>query len=122
MKRLTEHVTIRLRPEELEHLKKCSGSFLDAKFSNGKENFSGYLRTKLLEESKYQNSLLERQVRDVRYELRKIGTNVNQIAKKINSGFGTLNDLQELERYLADIEGIFSEFGKEVDHAWQSQS
>lgn len=122
MKRLTEHVTIRLRPEELEHLKKCSGSFLDAKFSNGKENFSGYLRAKLLEESKYQNSLLERQVRDVRYELRKIGTNVNQISKKINSGFGTLNDLRELERYLADIEGVFSEFGKEVDHAWRSQS
>lgn len=122
MRRLTEHVTIRLSPEELEHLKKCSGSFWDAKFSNGKENFSGYLRTKLLEESKYQNSLLERQVRDVRYELRKIGTNVNQIAKKINSGFGTLNDLQELECYLADIECIFSEFRKGVDQAWRSQS
>ena len=77
---------------------------------------------KLLEASGYQNSLLERQMRDVRYELRKIGTNINQIAKKINSGFGTLGDLRELERYLADIEGIFSEFGKEVEHAWRSQS
>lgn len=122
MKRLTEHVTIRFRPEELEHLKKCSGSFDAAKFSNGRENFSEYLRVKLLEESGYKNSILEQQMKDVRYELRKIGTNVNQIAKKINSGFGTQNDLIELEQYLKQIESIFADLRKETDRVWQSQN
>lgn len=62
--------------------------------------------------------MLEQQLRDVKYELRKIGTNVNQIAKKINGGFGTADDLQELEQYLKRIEKIFAKFRKEADEVW----
>lgn len=92
--------------------------FASARFANGRENFSEYLRIMLLEKSGYQNRMLEQQLRDVKYELRKIGTNVNQIAKKINGGFGTADDLQELEQYLKRIEKIFAKFRKEADEVW----
>lgn len=122
MERRTEKIRVRLTEEELEHLKKCSSSFSKAKFRNGRENFSEYLRAKLLAESNYKNKMIEQKMGELRYELRKIGTNVNQIAKKINSGFGSPNDIEELERHMDRIEQSIEKFREEVERAWQSQS
>lgn len=120
MERRTEKVRIRLTPEELEHLKKCSSSFTEGRFQNGGENFSAYLREKLLKESSYKNVQLERQLGNLRYELRKIGVNVNQIARKINSGFGTPGDLTELRQHMDHIEHAISRLEMEVKQAWRS--
>lgn len=122
MERRTKQISIRVTPEELEHLKKCSGSFSETGFKNGRKNFSAFLREKLLAEINYKNKSLERRLKELDYELRKIGTNVNQIAKKINSGFGTPNDVAELKRYLARMENTFGEFQKEVEDIWRSQN
>lgn len=122
MERRTEIISIRFTEKELEHLKKCSGSFKKAKFQNGRDNFSEYLREKLLKESDYRNKVLEQQLADLRYEIRKIGTNINQVTKKINSGFGTSNDLKEIVLCMEETQQIFEKFREEVEHAWQSQS
>lgn len=119
MKKRTEKVRIRLTPDELAHLKKCSAESKTAKFDNGKENFSEYLREKLLESSGYKNSMMEQQLRDIRYELRKIGTNINQVTKKINAGFGTLNDLVEIEKSQQQIIRIFEAYQEEAEKKWQ---
>lgn len=118
----TEVISLRMTREELEHLEKCSSSSKTAKFSNGRDNFSEYLRVQLFSGSGYRNKKLEMDVNHVRYELRKIGTNVNQIAKKINSGYGTPTDLKELEQYLARVESVFERFKKEVEDTWRSQN
>lgn len=69
----------------------------------------------LLEKSGYKNTTYLRQLRDVAYELRKIGTNVNQIAKKINQGYiGSSDDLAELKAYLERIEKTFDELKNNV--------
>ena len=117
----TEKIRIRVTPEELEYLKKCSGSS-SVVFKNGRNNFSGYLRSKLLMETNHKNQQLEQRMKELQYELRKIGTNVNQIAKKANGGFGTPNDLVELKNHLERIEKIVEEFQKEVEQIWQSPS
>lgn len=122
MERYTEKIRIRVTREELEHLKKCSSSFSEARFKSGRENFSGYLREKLLGESNYKNKNLEQQIKNVAYELRKIGTNVNQVAKKVNSGKGVSSDIEELKQYLEQIEAVFAEVRKEAEHIWQSQN
>lgn len=121
MEQKTEKIRIRVTPEELEHLKKCSGSS-SVVFKNGRENFSGYLREKLLRETNHKNQQLEQQMRELRYELRKIGTNINQIAKKVNGGFGTPNDLVELKNYMERMEKVMEAFQEEVEHIWQSPS
>lgn len=122
MEQRTERVRIKLTPGELEHLKKCSGSSSSARFKNGKENFSGYLREKLLRETNYKNQELEQRMRELKYELRKIGTNVNQIARKVNGGFGTPNDLVELKNHLQRMEQLMEKFQREVERIWQSPS
>ncbi len=118
MKR-TEKIRIRLTPDELEHLKQCSAASQTAKFENGKENFSYYIREKLLESSRYKNSCLEQQLRDIRYELRKIGTNINQVTKKINAGYGTLEDLQEIQFCQRQIVELFEKCQEEAEEKWQ---
>ncbi len=121
MEQKTEKIRIRVTPEELEHLKKCSGSS-SVVFKNGRDNFSGYLRSKLLLETSHKNQQIEQQMKELQYELRKIGTNVNQIAKKVNGGFGTPNDLVELKNYMNRIEKVMEELQKEVENIWQSPS
>ncbi len=100
---------LRLSEPEYIYLKKCAeGS--EFRFKNGRVNFSGYIRSMLLEKSGYKNTTYLRQLRDVAYELRKIGTNVNQIAKKINQGYiGSSDDLAELKEYMAGIEKTFTD-------------
>lgn len=122
MERYTEKIRIRVTKEELEHLKKCSGSFSNRRFQNGRENFSGYLREKLLAESNHKNKNLDLQIKNLHYELRKIGTNVNQVARKVNGGFGTPKDVEELKHYMEQIEKLFTDFQKEVENIWQSQN
>ena len=109
MKRLTAWIIFRVTPEERAYLEQRAR---DAK--TGK-NFSGYLRNTMLANSGYRNPQLEKLLKDVQYELRKIGTNVNQIAKKINGGLGEPEDIRELERYLNRIGGVFEAFSKEAE-------
>lgn len=107
-------LNIRLTEKELEYLKKCSENS-SCRFKNGRDNFSDYLRSLLFTASGYRDEAYIKQLRDLQYELRKIGTNVNQIARKINSGYiGSSDDLVELKEYLARIENAFKEL-KEND-------
>ena len=101
-------IPIRVTPEELAYIKECAEASGAAKFKNGRMNLSRYLREQVLRNTGYEDVELARQLRDLQYELRKIGTNVNQIARKINSGFiGSSEDLAELKGYLRQI-GEFS--------------
>ncbi len=121
MEQRTEKIRVRLTEKELEHLKKCS-SASNNRFQNGRTNFSEYLREQLLTGSRYTNGEVVRQLRELKYELRKIGTNVNQIAKKVNSGLGTSEDLYWLTEYLTRIEAAFKKLEQEADATWRSRN
>lgn len=100
-------LNIRLTEKELEYLKKCSENS-DCRFKNGRDNFSDYLRSLLFVASGYRDEAYLKQLRDLQFEVRKIGININQIAKKINSGYiGYSDDLAELKEYLSRIEAAF---------------
>ena len=109
-----ERVQVRLTAAELEHLKKCSREQGGRFVRSGRVNFSDYLRLLLLSGSGYRDEALVRQLRGLKYELRKIGTNVNQVAKKVNSGFGTPQDIERLSGYLARIEQAFEGLGQDI--------
>lgn len=115
-------VTIRLTEKEAAYLRKESANFENNLCRTGRDNFSEYLRQMLMAQSGYSNPKLERILSDLRYELRKIGTNVNQIAHKINGGFGNPGDVEELKRYLKDIEEELERVSREADRNWRSQN
>lgn len=119
MKLRTEKIRIRLTIEELEYLKQCMKEDGSAKFHNGKENLSAYVRDRLLSNIGYRNKMLEKQNENLNYELRKIGVNVNQIARKLNAGFGSRQDITDLFSYLNIIEQMLEDYQKKVSELWE---
>lgn len=125
---MTEHMkrnlsvkkTIRFKEEEYEFLEKKMTS-LDASGRNYK-NFSQFARECLLSNNGYHSTMIKHQLADIRFEIHKIGVNVNQIAKKVNGGFGTHTDIKELKDSLEKIETAFEEYEDKVAKIWQSQS
>lgn len=120
--KLSENIKIRVSPEEKEYLLSSAGKSETARFKNGRENLSEYLREIIFTNSGLQDKETIRQLRNLQYELRKIGVNVNQIAHKINSGFGDFRDIRELKEYLERIDKAFAKLQEEVQGRWQSQN
>ncbi len=119
--RKTAGIRIRLTEEEHAYLisrAKQSGSC----FSSGRENLSKYLRDLIFRESRYKDWELKKELRNLNYELRKIGVNVNQIAHKINGNSWTAGDLVMLRDYLKSVEHHLEKIEKDVEEAWRSQS
>ena len=121
MKR-TEFIRIRLSIEELEFLKQQQEIQQAYKFRTGRSNFSGFLRELLLDRCNYHRDSLTRQNDQLRYELRKIGTNINQIARKANAGFAVPEDMEKLLGYMHTLNTQFEKYIKVVEEAWESQS
>lgn len=119
MQMYTEKIRIRLMKDELEYLEKCFAKEQTVCFKDGRGNFSGYLRALLLQNSNYKNINLQKQMKELRYEIRKIGVNINQIAKKINSGFGNESDLNEIKDDLKNLNQLLEKYGNEVERAWE---
>lgn len=120
--RRENRVTLRFNEKEYAYLQEQSRAYPTAKFRNGRDNFSEYLRRCVLRSAGYRNEELEQELRQLNYELRKIGTNVNQIAHKINGGFGSPSDLKVLMEYLSDIKREMKEAREEARKLWRSQS
>ena len=45
-----------------------------------------------------------KELKELYLAVNRIGTNINQIARKVNAGFGTRNDMQELLYLMGQIE------------------
>lgn len=80
-------IMIRFTESEVSFLKKKAAEKKETTFSDGSVNFSGYLRKKVLEESGWKADTTARELRELNYQIRKIGVNINQVAAKINSGY-----------------------------------
>lgn len=121
MKKYTVRICIRVTPSEREYLEKCAAETEGIRSKNGIPILSEYLRALIFSRSGLRDEETMRQLRGIRYELRKIGVNVNQIARKINSGFGDHRDVRELKEYLKRIEKAFEGLEEEAQKPWRSQ-
>lgn len=128
--------SIRFSEEEIHYLSERARAYCEEHRKEGKEggaagqegrvgerdNLSAYIRQLLFSQSGYRDEETVKLLRELKYELRKIGTNVNQIARKINGGYvGSSADLMELKGSLARIEEAFAKMKKEVEEPWQSR-
>lgn len=109
---LSRIIQVRFRQSEYEYLKRRS----EMKDASGRDykSFSEFVREILLSENGYHSPFLKYQLADLRYEIHKIGVNINQVTKKINAGFGTQNDLAVLEKSLAELKEKFIEYEEKV--------
>ncbi len=114
--------SFRLTEAEYEALEGKMKVAMEKHSFNEVEGFSGFVRESLLERHGIHTPMLRQQMRDLMYQLRKIGVNINQIAKKANSGLGTPADMAELLGEMEYIENMLDDYREKVEAIWQSRS
>lgn len=113
-------ISFRVSEEENNYLRKIA----DTPDSSGKKykDMSEFIRGTLLEKTGYQSSMVKLQLRDLLFEINKVGVNVNQIAKKFNSNQGTNKDIQTVLEQQAKLCQLVEEYKEMVEEIWQSQN
>lgn len=111
-------ISFRVSEEENKYLRKiaavpdCSGR----KY----KDMSEFIRGTLLERTGYQSSMMKLQLRDLAFEINKVGVNINQIAKRFNSNHGNYKDLQNVLEQQTKLCKLIEEYKETVEEQWQS--
>ena len=80
-------VGVRFQPEEYEFLCEKAEKDPETRMRTGSKNLSAYVRKKTLQESGYQKELqIQKELKELVYQFRKIGTNINQATKQLHIG------------------------------------
>ena len=103
-------IGVRLTQKEHDYLYKRAKQDPDTCYKNGEKNLSGYIRKCALKESGYSDIHIQKAIDNMAYQIRKIGVNINQATKKINSGYGTSKAVPELQAEMAQLNESFNEF------------
>ena len=84
-------VGVRFQPEEYEFLCEKAEKDPETRMRTGTKNLSAYVRKKTLQESGYQKELqIQKELKELVYQFRKIGTNINQATKQLHIGYLSL--------------------------------
>ena len=90
------------------------------------KNISAYIRKCIFSSARHPCEL-KKELKELSYQVRKIGVNINQTVTKINSGYGSPSDIRMLQQCLADVENrvkgvemqIEKNYGDNETHAHQ---
>lgn len=94
-------VKVRFSPAEYDKLLALAEKDELSRTRMGKKNVSAYIRQCSLTTSAEMTAMqIRNELREIRYQVRKIGVNINQTTKKINAGFGTQLDIEIMEEEL----------------------
>jgi hypothetical protein len=103
-------IGVRLTQKEYEYLCKKAKQDPDTRYKNGDKNLSGYIRNYVLKGAGYGDIHIRKEIENMAYQIRKIGVNINQATRKINSGYGTAKAVSELQADMAHLTKSFDEF------------
>lgn len=110
-------VGIRFSDREIECLKKEAQKSKRYHFRNGGVNLPDFIRNHVLEQSGIKKESYARDIRNLIYQVRKIGVNVNQVAAKINSGYRGMDAVSTLlenqNRIEQELEILLKKLGEE---------
>ena len=57
---------------------------------------------------------MKKELKNLSYQVRKIGVNINQVVAKINAGYRNQTDIYNLEKALSQIESEVENLNKKV--------
>lgn len=83
------------------------------------DSVSAFIRDSLLENNGVLSAPMKKQMYELQWEINKIGTNINQATKKINSGFGTHQDVKDLLANQQKLNILMKEYIDGVNETWQ---
>lgn len=80
-----------------------------------KANMSAYIRKCIFLQGDDPGSL-KKELKNLSYQVRKIGVNINQTVAKINSGYGNPYDSYQLQKALEAVEKEVKKLNQKVEH------
>ena len=102
-------IEIRLTKEEYDRLIRMAKSDPDCIIKrSGKASISAYIRKRTLYSGDQPESL-KKEMKDLTYQIRKIGVNINQAVYRINAGIYSGREMKELQVSLRKIEFLLRE-------------
>ncbi len=108
-------VGVRFDEQELDFLKKRALQEKKYCFRNGSANLPGYIRSCILEQSGWKRETYAKEVKELTYQIRKVGVNINQVTAKINSGYRERDDVRILQENQNQIEQRLKDLLKKLE-------
>ena len=103
VKRL-RYIGLKLTDDEYDFLLKKANEDSSTCWKNGSRNISAYIRKCVLQITGFKKEIwVRKELSDLTYQVRKIGVNINQATKKINSN---IYDVKTTERIYDGMEQI----------------
>ena len=110
----TKRVELLMTEEEYKLLVKLASQDLDSKRKSGKPSLGAYIRSKVFDSSR-RSSLIKRELRDLTFQIRKIGVNINQAVYHLNAGMGKQEDVDSLVSSSKKIQKLLTEILEKVE-------
>ena len=103
-----KYIGIRLSEKEYQMVKREAEQDPDCRSKSGTINISKFIRNRVLMPER--NAIrVERKMEDLIFQIRKIGINIHQTTRKMDSEFGELSDIQVLQEEQKKIENLLKE-------------
>lgn len=115
---------IRFTQEEYQEIVRLAEQDTGTKRKKTQEkNVSAYIRKCIFDRSDNPASI-KKELRDLSYQVRKIGVNINQVVTKVNAGYAVPVDIDTLVFYMKKVEGEFQHLEKNLEGRgiWPSQN
>lgn len=115
-------VGVRFQPEEYEFLCEKAEKDPETRMRTGSKNLSAYVRKKTLQESGYQKELqIQKELKELVYQFRKIGTNINQATKQLHIGYEPAAAADRLEKNMTILEQKMEMLRAELKRIYSNQ-
>ena len=115
-------VGVRFQPEEYEFLCEKAEKDPETRMRTGSKNLSAYVRKKTLQESGYQKELqIQKELKELVYQFRKIGTNINRATKQLHIGYEPAAAADRLEKNMTILEQKMEMLREELKRIYSNQ-
>ena len=102
-------ITIRLSVEEYDRLLHLAGADPDCRSrKSGRPSLSSYIRKNLFYSGDHPENL-KKEIRELVFQIKKAGVNINQAARWINAGYGSSSELMKMEACQEKIRTLLEE-------------
>lgn len=110
----TRSYMIRFTEKEYAALRRMAEADPDARNQKDQVELSRYIRKCIFSSSGFGRDM-EQELRELKFQIRKIGVNINQAVHRINAGYAFPDDDTLLLTRLAALEQLFNDFLKKME-------
>lgn len=114
MGELNRYIPFRLSEKQFNNLKERAEK---QGYKDGE--FSAFIRDSLLESNGIKSDTVKKELYQLRWEINKVGTNINQATKRINSSNGRYSDVVDLLSNQEKIMSLIEEFENKIEDIWR---